>query len=190
MKIEDSDGWAILCEIQRELKKQFLLVEKEQQQKIKLKREIEQSIRSHHSLSIEIREPKAHLLKDEGFGNCYNFIKDVIIGISLEVQLGRQVVFLAEEHSSLIHLIIHTFYENVQTNDPFLKDVTKLMHKLMGELFHAETSQSHKLRIVDAWKCYMEKLDHEHYFEQISNPTLKQLLKEEKKINRNSTSEK
>jgi hypothetical protein len=35
----------------------------------------------------------------------------------------------------------------------------------------------------------MEKVDHEHYFEQISNPTLKQLLKEEKKVTRNSTSE-
>jgi hypothetical protein len=30
-------------------------VEKEQQEKIKLKREIEESIRSHHSLCIEIR---------------------------------------------------------------------------------------------------------------------------------------
>jgi hypothetical protein len=40
MKIEDEDSWAILCELQRELKKEFLLVEKEQQEKIKLKREI------------------------------------------------------------------------------------------------------------------------------------------------------
>lgn len=85
MKIEDEDSWTILCGLQRELKKEFLLVEKEQQEKIKLKREIEDSIRSHHALSIEIREPKAELLKDEGFGNCYNFIKDVIVGISSQV---------------------------------------------------------------------------------------------------------
>lgn len=32
----------------------------------------------------------------------------------------------------------------------------------------------------------MEKVDHEHYFEQISNTTLKQLLKEDKKANRSS----
>lgn len=33
----------------------------------------------------------------------------------------------------------------------------------------------------------MEKVDHEHYFEQISNRTLRELLKEEHKVNRNST---
>lgn len=85
-------------------------MEKEQQEKIKLKREIEDSIRSHHALSIEIREPRAELLKDEGFGNCYNFIKDVIVGISSQIELGRQVIFLAQEHSSLVPLIIQTFY--------------------------------------------------------------------------------
>lgn len=119
-----------------------MLVEKEQQEKIKLKREIEESIRSHHSLSIEIRQPKAELLKDEGFGNCYNFIKDVIVGISMQIDLGRQVIFLAQDQSSLIHLVIHSFYENVETNDPFLKDVIKLIHRLLAGLFLADESVS------------------------------------------------
>jgi hypothetical protein len=111
----------------------------------------------------------------------------VLVGISSQVELGRQVVFLAEEHSSLTQLVIHTFYENVETNDPFLKDVTRLMHKLIHELFLPHTPPSHRLRIVQAWKHYMEKVDHEHYFEQISNPTLRQLLREERKASRNST---
>jgi hypothetical protein len=127
-----------LCELQRELKKEFLLVEKEQQEKIKLKREIEDSIRSYHSLTIEIREPRAELLKDEGFGNCYNFIKDVVIGISTSILLGKKIVYLAEDQSTLVNLIIQNFYENIETNDPYLKDITKLMHMLMGELFHTE----------------------------------------------------
>lgn len=126
------------------------MVEKEQQEKIKLKREIEDSVRNYHSLSIEIREAKAELLKDEGFGNCYNFIKDVIVGISSQVELGKQVIFLAQEHSSLIYLVIHSFYENVETNDPFLKDVVKLIHHLMSELFlpDQQTSTAHRQRIV------------------------------------------
>lgn len=110
------------------------------------------------------------------------------MGISSQIEVGRQVIFLAQEHSPLIPLLIQTFYENVQTNDPFLKDVTKLMHKLMGGLFVEDTAATHNLRIVEAWKYYMEKVDHEHYFEQISNATLKQLLREEKKVNRNSLS--
>ena len=50
-----------------------------------MKREIEQSIRAYNTQSIEIKQAKAELLKDEGFGNCYNFIKDVIIGISTNI---------------------------------------------------------------------------------------------------------
>lgn len=106
----EEDSWSILCDLQRGLKKEFLLVEKEQQEKIKLKREIEDSIRSYHALSIEIKDPKAELLKDEGFGNCYNFIKDVIIGISTNTALGMKIIYLAEEQSTLVKLIIQNFY--------------------------------------------------------------------------------
>lgn len=60
----------------------------------------------------------------------------------------------------------------------------------MGELFlpDPQTPEAHKHRIIEAWKYYMQKVDHEHYFEQISNITLKQLLKEEKRPNRYSYS--
>lgn len=58
----------------------------------------------------------------------------------------------------------------------------------MGELFLSDEAvpKAHKNRIIEAWKYYMEKVDHEHYFEQISNATLRQLLKEDKKVNRSS----
>lgn len=42
------DCWGALTTLQRNLKKEFLLVEKEQQEKVKLKREIEDNVRSYH----------------------------------------------------------------------------------------------------------------------------------------------
>jgi hypothetical protein len=54
------------------------------------------------------------------------------------------------------------FYENIETNDPFLKDITKLMISFMKDLTKSEdmVSKHQKNRIIDAWKFYLEKAEH------------------------------
>lgn len=53
------------------------------------------------------------MLRDEGFDNCYNFIKDVIITISTNYCLGKLIILLADPSSALPSLVVHGLYENI-----------------------------------------------------------------------------
>lgn len=81
-------------------------MEKEQQEKNKLKREIEDCLRAYYLALIEMKHPDNALRKDDGFDNCYNFVKDVIIAISQNVHLGRQILLCLTDRSSLSSLFV------------------------------------------------------------------------------------
>ena len=57
--------------------------------------------------------PGGEVLRDEGFDNCYNFIKDVIITISTNYCLGKLIILLADPSSALPSLVVHGLYENI-----------------------------------------------------------------------------
>jgi hypothetical protein len=146
--------WGALAELQESLKKEFLLVEKEQQEKVKLKREIEELVRCYHRQAIELYSPGSELLKEEGFDNCYNFIKDVVVTLSSDHRLGKLILFLAEDNLQLASLVVHGLYENIETHDPYAKEITRLMHSLMGDL-QEQLPPSRQQAIIQAWKLYM-----------------------------------
>ena len=104
------------------------------------------------------------MLKEEGFDNCYNFIKDVVITISTNHHLGKLILLLAEPKTALPALVVHGLYENIETNDVFSKDITRLMHSLLGDLLTVEMPVVKRQRIVDAWRLYMQKIELMTYF--------------------------
>ncbi len=106
----------------------------------------------------------------------------MIVTLSTDHQLGRLILFLSEDNSTLPPLVIYGFYENVEANDPFAKEITKLMYSLMTEFTQSTLTDPERERIIQAWKLYMGKIDREAYFEQIADSTIKSLLKQEQTV--------
>ena len=56
------------------------------------------------------------------------------------------------------------------------------MYNLIEDLDGPVVCASEQERIINTWKIYMQKIEHETYFEQIAVPTIKKLLKQEQTL--------
>lgn len=74
--------------------------------------------------------------------------------------------------------MVHGLYENIETNDAFLKEVTRLMHSLLSDLQAGNLDPVHQQKVLDTWKLYLQKIELQGYFQQIAHSTLKVLLTE------------
>ena len=62
---------------------------------------------------------------------------------------------LSDDQSPLPELIIHGLYESIETNDPFAKEITKLMRFLIGRLKEDNLVVEEERKILESWKLFM-----------------------------------
>lgn len=135
--------------LQQHLKKEFLLIEKEQQEKVKLKKEIEDHLTFYYQTLIEAQDSTNILVKDDGFENCYNFVKDVLIGVSQNITIAHCLLKeINREDSKLMNFFVNIVYESLESTDPFEKDITRLMHLLICDLFEESIEINKKEKIL------------------------------------------
>ena len=54
------------------------------------------------------------ITNDDGFGNCYNFVKDVVLTICKDVELGFKILSEGDEEfmSNMVGIFLNILYEN------------------------------------------------------------------------------
>ena len=84
------------------------------------------------------------LLEDEGFGNCYTFIKEVILALAKNKQLCMILIRKHQnekKHESLlgiIKIIVGSMYENIVNDEIFEKDVIFLLGDVIKLIVESE----------------------------------------------------
>ena len=71
-----------------------------------------------------------------------------MITVSSDYRLGKLILFLAEDNTSLPALIMHGLYENIETSDIFTKQITRLMFSLLTDLSSGDLSIGHQQKII------------------------------------------
>lgn len=88
------------------------------------------------------------IVSDDGFDNCYNFIKEVVIttskyfSVAITLLMNCTISYdkqdkgsiYVDDYKCLIDLFVNVLYERVSETDPFLKEITKLVCALVGRL--------------------------------------------------------
>ncbi len=95
-----------------------------------------------------VKRPGNKIVADDGFDNCYNFIKEVIItaskcyDVAITLLMNCTISYTKsdkgsiyiEDYLCLIDLFVNVLYERVSETDPFLKEITKLICTLLAKL--------------------------------------------------------
>lgn len=63
------------------------MLEREQREKAKIKKDIETSIQSYYSVIVE-KKGLGVVVKEDKLGNSYNFIKEIVMALSEDITLG------------------------------------------------------------------------------------------------------
>lgn len=88
--------------LQHRLKQEFTLKESEAVQKNRLRQMIDEQIRGYYASEVRnISQGQGRLLDDEGFGDCYNFVKEVLLLISKDPAFLVTVLENAPKESQL-----------------------------------------------------------------------------------------
>jgi len=127
-------------ELQRLLREEYVLSVSENEAKSTLQKKLTSTIISYHNNYIQLLqerdgkpgEPEKRILKDDGFGDAYTFVKDSILTICKDFRLVRELIrknndSLNEQWNSLSKLIVNGLYENLVEKQIFNKDVMFLM---------------------------------------------------------------
>ena len=124
-----------LKQLQDELKKEWLLLERQQREKNKIKKEIDEKINSYFEIWVESQK-NGKITNDDGFGNCYNFVKDIVLTICKDVTLGFKILSKGDENftNDMIGIYLNILYENFCESDPYSKNITKFIILVVKEI--------------------------------------------------------
>lgn len=131
------EGWS---ELQRLLREEYVLSVSEADAKNTLQKKLTSTIISYHNNYIQLLqerdgrsgEPEKKILKDDGFGDAYTFVKESVLTICKDFRLVREVIRrnddnLTDQWNSLSKLIVNNLYENLVEEQIFNKDIMFLM---------------------------------------------------------------
>ena len=67
------------------------------------------------------------MIKDDGLGNCYNFVKDIVLSLSEDVSLGVETLSkIPVDHvEDLTEMLLTLFYDSYTETDPYHKKTIK-----------------------------------------------------------------
>lgn len=133
--------------LQQKLKDEYLLLTTESDQKAHLEKKLSNNLKNYyrnfvhmdHASDKGVQKSKS-LFENEGLGNCYIFIKDVILGLSKDYRI---VLALLKKHNTwqdiqsfegVARVIVDSMFENVVDDDIGHKDILRLIDGIMGEL--------------------------------------------------------
>lgn len=98
---------------------------------------IDEQIKQFYSLEVGSNtHEQGQIVEDDGFGDCYNFVKEVLILTSKDSDFLIKVIEKEEDRelaSRLIDPIVNVFYENLVEGDEFFKDITKIIIGIQEE---------------------------------------------------------
>ena len=122
--MQAEDEGSIIHHLQDQLKKEHLLLEREQREKVKIKKDIEENIQAYYSVIIE-KKGLGSVLKDDNLGNSYNFVKDLVLSLSRDVALGVEILSYSHPNhvEDLAEMLLTLFYDSFTESDPMLKKV-------------------------------------------------------------------
>ena len=123
------------------MKDEYLLLSTEQEQKETLDRKLNNALKNYYRNLIQLDSNMSKdvsnqrmLFEDEGFGNCYTFIKETVLAFSKNPDLMLAVI---KKHNSwekvegfagIIRIIITSMYDNVVDDELAHKDILYLLN--------------------------------------------------------------
>jgi hypothetical protein len=134
---------------------------------------IDEQIRSYYACEVKnTSHGKAELIEDEGFGDSYNFIKEVLLLIAKDHSFLITILEATEDHSvieKLVEPIVSILYENLIEGDEFHKDITKI---IIG--IHEEELSGRKLSWLrqKIQEHYLHRIEYRHYANAVVRNTL------------------
>ena len=152
------------------------------------------------SSSSSQSKAKKKILKDEGFGNAYTFVKEVVLTLSRDFRIMTEIIRhkdgeWSERWAPISKLLVNNLFEDIVEEEVNHKDVMYLMSEMVAIIVGQERDPD-KVRFsgdtVSAriLKDFTQRADVKKYSQMILKPTLLLVYKEEALLDLDAPTEK
>lgn len=169
---------ANMLRLQHRLKQEFLLKESESMQKSRLKQMIEEQIKAYYACEVRNYSGQGVLIEEEGFGDCYNFVKEVLLLISKDPKFLMGLLDSNQDRdlaAKLIDPVVNVLYENLIDGDEYFKDITRIVIAVQEDEMEGRKLSWFKQQLQEA---YLHRLEYRHYSASVARKTLLNIAQE------------